>query len=328
MTTEALVVQLRKIVAEEIPLPGCGNTDRRHRSLFEIGRMDLSLARMAEAHWDAVAILKENGSEPKPDCLYGVWASERPGQTLTLERNHDSFRIDGKKMFCSGAGLVDRALITAGGAEPQLVDVDLRDKVGFLRFDDSNWKTNAFREIHTSIVAFENLPVTPEDLIGAPGWYLQRPGFWHGACGPAACWAGGAAGLVDYANEQSRDDPHTLAHLGAMQASIWASLSYLDLAGREIDAAPRDRERALVRALTVRHLIEQACTDVLRRLPRAYGPYPLAMDERVSKRYQELDLYLRQSHAERDLEALGHAIRITPVQRSSYATQVKAPNNY
>ncbi|WP_260740489.1 acyl-CoA dehydrogenase family protein [Tunturiibacter lichenicola] len=314
MMTEALVVQLRKTVAEEIPLPGVGRTDRRHRSLFEVGRIDLSLARMAEAHWDAVAILNENGSNPKPNCLYGVWASERPGQAITLERNHDSFRITGKKMFCSGAGLVDRALITVGGPEPQLVDVDLRDNVRFLRFDDSNWKTNAFRETHTSTVTFENLPVTPEELIGLPGWYLQRPGFWHGACGPAACWAGGAAGLVDYANEQCREDPHTLAHLGAMRASIWASLSYLDSAGREIDAAPKDCERALVRALTVRHLIEQACTDILRRLSRAYGPHPVAMDEKISKRYQELDLYLRQSHAERDLEALGRAIEISSAQ--------------
>jgi hypothetical protein len=49
----------------------------------------------------------------------------------------------------------------------------------------------------------------------------------------------------------------------------------------------------------------------LRRLPRAYGPHPVAMDEKISKRYQELDLYLRQSHAERDLEALGRATKIT-----------------
>jgi hypothetical protein len=51
--------------------------------------------------------------------------------------------------------------------------------------------------------------------------------------------------------------------------------------------------------------VEQGCTDVLRRLARAYGPRPLAMDEDVARRYQELDLYVRQSHAERDLEILG-----------------------
>jgi hypothetical protein len=34
------------------------------------------------------------------------------------------------------------------------------------------------------------------------------------------------------------------------------------------------------------------------------------MNEEVSKRYQEVDLYLRQSHAERDLESLGRASKM------------------
>jgi hypothetical protein len=94
-----------------------------------------------------------------------------------------------------------------------------------------------------------------------------------------------------------------------MHALIWATLSYLDSAGHEIDDAPQDQEQALARALTVRHLVEQACTDILRRFLRAYGPHPIAINEKISQRYQELDLYLRQSHAERDLEALGRAFK-------------------
>jgi len=35
------------------------------------------------------------------------------------------------------------------------------------------------------------------------------------------------------------------------------------------------------------------------------------MDEMIGRRYQELDLYVRQSHAERDLEALGRLARST-----------------
>lgn len=314
MTSRSVATQFRSIITEDVPLPGAGDTPRRHRLLFNVGRQELSLARLAEAHWDAVAILGENGTQPRAGCLYGVWASELPGQALTFEQNQGSFLINGKKMFCSGAGLVDRALITVGGPEPQLMDVELRDNARFLHFDDSNWKTSAFRATHTSTVIFQNLPVSFEDFIGAPGWYLRRPGFWHGACGPAACWAGGAAGLVDYAKEQSRSDPHTLAHLGAMQASIWATLAYLDSAGREIDDAPQDQEKAFARAFTVRHLVEQACTDVLRRFSRAYGPQPIAMDENISQRYQELDLYLRQSHAERDLEALGRTFKTSAAQ--------------
>jgi alkylation response protein AidB-like acyl-CoA dehydrogenase len=323
---------LRGLAQETIPLPGAGTTAERHRRLFEIGRIDLSLARLAEAHWDAVAILAESGREARADCIYGVWASERPGQQLTLVSSADSFRVNGQKAFCSGAGLIDRALVTVGGIEQRLVDIDLRRNTDFIQFDRSAWKTNAFRETRTDTATFDEVRVSATDLIGEPDWYLQRPGFWHGACGPAACWAGGAAALVDYAERQSREDPHTVAHLGAMHASIWAVLSYLDSAGHQIDACLEDREQALIRALTVRHLVEQACTEVLRRLPRAYGPHPLAMDEDVLRRYQELDLYIRQSHAERDLETLGRTVLASLGLRKRYldrkTTQYSASTSY
>jgi hypothetical protein len=88
-------------------------------------------------------------------------------------------------------------------------------------------------------------------------------------------------------------------------------------AAREIDAQPTDVSQARVRARIVRHLIEVMSTDILRRLARAYGPHPLAIDEDISRRYQELDLYLRQSHAERDLEALGRDLKGPPEGGSS-----------
>jgi hypothetical protein len=79
----------------------------------------------------------------------------------------------------------------------------------------------------------------------------------------------------------------------------------LEAAGREIDESAAQVDGAQGRALTLRHLVEMHSTDILRRLGRAYGPHPMAMDEDVARRYQELDLYLRQSHAERDLEVVG-----------------------
>ncbi len=277
---------------------------------MEIGREDLSLARLAEAHWDAVAILAEAGRKAEPGALYGVWAADKPGEALRLEAQQEGgFALSGEKAWLSGAGLVDRALVTAGEPQSVLVDVNLRAHAERIRFDASGWKTEAFRETRTAAGRFESVPAAAEDVIGGPGWYTGRPGFWHGACGPAACWAGGAAGLVDMAMRTTRQDAHTQAHLGAMRADVWALQAYLDAAGREIDAGEDSGADARVRALTARHLVEQACTDVLRRLPRALGPVPLAMDGAFQRRYQELDLYVRQSHAERDLEALGRGLR-------------------
>jgi alkylation response protein AidB-like acyl-CoA dehydrogenase len=300
---EALITRMREVIAEHVPLPGHGRTAERHRRLFEIGLEDLSIARLAEAHWDAVAILAEAGFEAERGALYGVWAAEASDKSLQM----DGLCLTGRKPFCSGAGIVDRALVTVREPEALLVDVDLRG--GCVTFDDSAWKTTAFGETKTALAMFESVAVKQTEIIGETGYYLQRPGFWHGACGPAACWAGGAAGLLHWALSQKRDDPHTMAHLGAMQATVWALQAALRMAGDEIDAAWGDVADAQMRALSLRHVVEQGCTDSLRRLARAYGPYPLAMNEEIGRRYQEVDLYVRQSHGERDLEALGNLSR-------------------
>jgi hypothetical protein len=301
MTLEARLRELYLKGDLQLPLPGHGETALRHRQLAELARGDLPLARLAEAHTDAIAILAEAGKQPKPG-LYGVWAAETSAMPLQIQDG----QITGKKMFCSGAGLLDRTLVTVGD---HLLDISLREDPATISIDYTAWKTSAFAETNTAAVTFSGTPIA--DVIGEKHWYLQRPGFWHGACGPAACWAGGAMGLYDYAAAQKRDDAHTMAHLAAMSASVWAMWAYLDRAGEEIDSAPCDREGAIVRALQMRHLIEQTASDLLRRFGRAYGPRALAYDADVSTRYQEVELYIRQSHAERDLEVLGRRLTKT-----------------
>jgi alkylation response protein AidB-like acyl-CoA dehydrogenase len=294
--------------ALEMPFPGGGQTVVRHRRLSEIARENLALGRLAEAHVDALAILHEAGRPPDPNALYGVWASEVPGRSLRLTECGSSFELSGQKMFCTGATLVDRALITVMEPERRLVEVDLHSSAGKIRYDESEWVTSAFAETHTATATFERVPVIAGDFIGAPGWYLERPGFWHGACGPASCWAGGALGLLDYARANTREgNPHALAALGAIEAHCWALQKILDGAGSEIDANPDHAAGALRIALTVRHLVDEACTEILRRFGRAYGPRPLAFDSAISNRCQELTLYVRQTHAESDLELLGGA---------------------
>ena len=310
MTSTELMRKFCELAKTPLPLPGRGETVSRHRMLMELGREDLSLARIAEAHWDAVAILAEAGREPEAGAVYGVWASERAGRELRLELEGDDGYLTGTKLFLSGAGLVDRALITAG-TNSMLIDVGLRANRDRIHFDGSGWKTNAFAATCTAAGHFDRARFSAADVVGQHGWYTERVGFWHGACGPAACWAGGALGLLADARRQTRDDAQTFAQTGAIEADAWAVQAYLDMAGREIDGGRDDAQTARSRALIVRHLVEQACTDVLRRVARAFGAGPLAMDAEFLRRCEELDLYLRQSHAERDLESLGRLTRET-----------------
>lgn len=297
MTPEVLVERFGYLSRQALCRPGAGRTPERHAAIMAAGREDLSLAKLIEAHWDAVAILQEAGREPASGQKYAVWASEIPGRPLEL--SHGGLR--GIKEFCSGAALVDRALLTAG---PVLVEIDLQASRS-ISLDETVWQTEAFRMTRTASVTFDGFPIIA--VIGNTDWYTERSGFWQGACGPAAAWSGGAAGLLAYAQTSSRDDPHTLAHVAAMHADVWAMEALLQVAGAEFDREPKRDAR--VRALAVRHLVETMCTDVLRRFARAFGPAPLVKRADVARRYGELDLFLRQSHAERDLEELGRSVR-------------------
>jgi alkylation response protein AidB-like acyl-CoA dehydrogenase len=300
----SLAAQFRRLLDDghlNLPFPGCGDTAGRHWELAEIARNNLELGRLVEAHVDALAILHEAGRDPKPDALYGVWASEGKAGLKVSEG-----AVSGEKGFCTGAGLVDCALVTVMEPERRLLEIDLRVTSERIGFDASEWATDAFADTSTATTVFHDYPVYEANFVGPPGWYLERPGFWHGACGPASCWAGGAQGLIDYARKHAREtNSHAMAHLGALEANEWQLRALLQAAGQEIDKNFENAQAASVRALSLRHLVEQSCTDTMLRFGRAFGPRPLAFDARIARRYHELSLYIRQSHAESDLEELG-----------------------
>lgn len=302
----ALEQDVRNLVDKNLLLPPEVTYDERLLHLFEVGRRGLSLAKLAEAHWDALAILDEAKRCAIPDALYAVWASGGPQDPLTIEVNFSQGYLSGTKRFCSGAGLVDRALITV---EDKLLEISLHDlPSGCLTIDESQWVSQAFAQTHTATLIFNRLPIPQDALIGANHWYLNRLGFWRGALGPAACWGGGAASLVDYAQANGRDDTHTLAHLAAMVANVWTIQNILIQSGKDAEQMTEPQELQQL-ALKARHMIEQLSSDILRRFARAYGPYPLACVSKVNQQYQELDLFLKQNHGERDLAILGKLLK-------------------
>ena len=297
-----------------LPSPGEGATRIRHRELFDLGRRDLAIGRLMEAHSDALAILHQAGRGPRRRSLYGVWASGRPGTGITVAPDGNGhLRLDGTMQFCTGIGLCDIALITATDVrEPShglLVEVDLREmeRVGTFSGSTEPWKSSAFASTNTGTVQFAGGRLDDDVFVGPPGWYLGRPGFWHGAIGPAAVWAGGASGLIADAFERTHPSPHVDAHLGALRSIDWELRTILDTSADEIDGDPDDRTgTARPRALIVRHLVERAATEVIDRYGRALGPAPLALDDSIARRVSELALFIRMCHAEADLEILAH----------------------
>src|SRR6266576_928422 len=78
-----------------LPLPGGGRTRERWAVLADLAGEDLSLARLAEGHADALAILAA-GSR------WGVWAAQPPGPRLMANRTGGSWRLGGTKQYSPG----------------------------------------------------------------------------------------------------------------------------------------------------------------------------------------------------------------------------------
>lgn len=289
----------------ELPLPLRGSTADRWAGLAALGAADLTLARLAEAHLDAVAILDElGGPSPGAGRLWGVWAAEPPGVRLDAAPAGSGWRLAGTKTWCSGAAGCDAALVTAAGPDgPRLLAVDLHQAA--CTPGHGTWQAVGLTGSDTEPMLFDDAAAT---AVGGVHEYVQRPGFWVGAAGVAAVWWGGAVGVAKplYVSVASgRGGPHARAHLGAVDAALAASAALLTATATAMDAAPGDIERSHLLAARARVAVEVTAVDVLDRVGRALGPGPLCTDRAHARRAADLTVYLRQSHAERDLEELG-----------------------
>jgi alkylation response protein AidB-like acyl-CoA dehydrogenase len=290
----------------DLPLPGSGETLQRFHRLAALAEIDVVAGRLAEAHADAIAILAElNGPDALADQLWGVWAAEPPDAVLNARTEGDRVVLGGTKSWYSGAALCTHALVTARleSGERGLFAVDLH-QAGVQPLP-STWHNAGMAESDTRAVQFT---VVDAVAVGRPGEYLSRPGFWHGAIGVSACWLGGARAVAAPLYERAthdRVDAHALAHLGAVDAALAAGGAMLMWAAADIDADPENRKgSAELTARRTRAVVETAVDEAIGRTARALGPAPLC-EAQHAKRVADLTIYVRQSHAERDLERLG-----------------------
>lgn len=286
----------------ELPLPGSGDTAGRWSALAAFAAADVTLAKLVEAHADAVAILAElGGPSPARGSLWAVWAAVTPALTARLGTD-GRWSLSGTKPWASGSGCCTRALVTAATPDGErlfaieVTDPRLRARVG-------SWPALAMSGTASRTLDLAGVPAEP---VGGPGDYVGRPGFGHGGAGIAACWYGGAVGIAGALLTRVAAggvDPYRLAHLGAVHASLTATRAALAQAADRVDAAPGERIDRV--AGTVRALAERGAGEVIDRVGRALGPGPLATDRAHARRVADLTLFVRQSHAEHDLAALG-----------------------
>ena len=292
-----------------LPRPAHGQTLERWRALASVAERDLALAKLYEGHTDALAILEELGSDTPTASRWGVFAAEAPDFQSRIEYVDATNRepgapvtVSGGKAWCSGAQALTHALITCRDQDDnhRLVALAL-DQPG-VRISTSNWHAVGMSATASADLSFDHVRGW---AVGGPDAYLSRPGFWHGGAGIAACWYGGTLRLAKAVAAAVRraSDPHRAAHLGEIDVALKGAASCLRETAAWMDANPDVDAMQIV--LRTRLLVEQAATTVLTHTGRALGAGPLCRDPSIARRMADLPVFLRQSHAERDLAALG-----------------------
>lgn len=302
--TPALGRCLRSLVEvglDELPLPGSGRTLERFQRLAAIAGHDLGLCKLFEGHTDALAIFQQLGL-PVPSGTWGMWAAEPPQARVHVSTHDGKTVLNGRKAWCSGAAVLSHGLLTAWDDQErqQLVAVAM-DQPG-VTITDEGWQAVGMAATGSVHVLFEGAEA---QAIGNPGDYLQRPGFWQGGVGIAACWYGAAQSIAERLRQHCahRDEPHALAHLGAVDSALHAAAEVLRVSARLIDAAPQYDCELLARR--ARAVVEQAVEHVIQHVGHALGAGPYCQDRQFARLIADLPVFLRQSHAERDLAALG-----------------------
>jgi alkylation response protein AidB-like acyl-CoA dehydrogenase len=293
---------------EPIPLPGHGATWKRFERLAGVAEEDLALARLVEGHADALAILEESGMSPvDPAASYGVWAARSSSAELTATPVPGGWRLDGKKAFCSGSGLVRRSLVTAEAPDGyRLFDVATSDVV--IATVPDSWPAVGMADSISETLVFGGAVLPDGCAVGPPGFYTDRPGFWFGACGVASCWYGGARGLVQGVLSRlgPEADDLVLSEVGRQSAGLWAMRSVLAEVASAIDGDPLDGSGgARARALALRLAVHDGCQALLTSTAAVGGARSLCHDRRQAQRAADLPVYLAQHHAGPDAVQLG-----------------------
>ncbi len=291
-----------------LPLPGHGDTWERFETLASLAEEDLSLARLGEGHADALAILAESGRGARHSgASYGVWAARTGTANVTATPVAGGWRLAGQKPFCSGSGMLDRALVTAEAPDGyRLFDIATADVVNDTVPD--SWPAVGMADSLSETLVFGGPPVPDADAVGPPGFYTDRPGFWFGASGVAACWYGGARGLLHGVVQSLGRQPEELVlmEIGKAAGQLQAMDDALRSVAMAIDVDPENKgDRAKARALAVRQIVHQACEAVLRHTAAAGGARPLCHDPAQARRAADLYVYLAQHHGGPDATSLG-----------------------
>ena len=244
--------------------------------LKHVGRGSLPTGRLYEGHVNALALVERFGTPAQQTRtaadvhthghIFGVWNADddppAPGLRL-IDLGHGRYRMEGRKIFCSGAGHLMRPIVGArwagenGGWQLCLLPMDQLTP----RIDASWWNPLGMEGSVSAAIDFTGIELGPDTLLGAPNDYYQEPGFNGGAIRFAAVHLGGAESLYDAARDylrQSRkaDQPAQRIRFADLAIRIESGSLWLRGAAASAERPPTEAREIVAYAAMTRTAIE------------------------------------------------------------------------
>jgi alkylation response protein AidB-like acyl-CoA dehydrogenase len=314
---------LRAIGALAAPVPtplgglGLGTEPEAALPLMDalglLGRGNLSVGRLFEAHVNALRLIDRHGTQAQArqaadDALSGhlfaLWVTDPPGAPLTIAADGS---LQGGKSPCSGAGHATRALVTAGDT---MRVIELAPGTGA---DLSHWDAHGMRASVSGAMDLTGLPAGAP--LGAPGDYLRQPDFSAGAWRSSAVTLGGMEALAGTLREtlatRGRDaDPHQRARIGHALIALETARLWVRRAALIGEATGGDPDDTANTVNLARLAVEAACLDLIRITQRALGMSAFRRGTLTELLFRDLQMYLRQPAPDETLtEAAAHFTR-------------------
>jgi len=275
-----------------------------------LGRGNLAVGRIFEGHVNAFKLISLFGNEVqieraaedlKAGHLFAIWNAEAENGVRFRDDLHNV--VTGAKVFCSSAGHVTRALITASawaGMRMLLIPLELGERV-----IPSSISLHGMHATQTAGIDFDGVNVSADALIGGLDDYLGEPAFSAGAWRTSAVTLGGLDALIDETRRQlvarnRHTDPHQLARMGQVMIARESARLWIKRAAcvEESDLPAADITGYINLA---RIALESATFDIIRMVQRTLGLAAFLQSNPVERLMRDLATYLRQPAADEAL---------------------------
>jgi alkylation response protein AidB-like acyl-CoA dehydrogenase len=295
--------------------------------LRSIGSGSLPLGRLFEGHVNALELVLRYGEREQVDLvagearagkLFGVWNTDGSND-LRLIRKRECYRLVGRKVLASGAGHIERPLVTATDEDERRLMV-LPKLSAPDRADLSGWRAQGMRASATGAIDFTGVEIKPIEIVGRHGDYERQPWFSAGAWRFAAVHLGGMERLIDlfrrHLHQTKRgQDPHQAARLGAAAMAVETARLWVAQAASTAEApsAARAPEQLVAYVNLARLAVEAAALELMQLVQRSVGLQAFLRPNPIERISRDLATYLRQPGPDRALTDAAAWILAQPV---------------